>query len=427
MTRLHSVFFVASVLSFVPVLIACDPGTPTTPPDPAEILKQANAAAAKLASISFQAKFQGDGALAAQIPSMDGKVQAKRDSAGTQHRFRVSGTVAGQGIPGTAPFDLAFDGKTLYSVEPGRRVFTSGPVEEGLSVGNPLFQPRFLQNAPFDEELKNSELEYQGVQDVEGVACDVIGARMKGPKASVTKLFLGKEDRLLRRTEMMVQPPSPGGGPSPAGGRIIYTVSGLVQNPDIKDDTFRLECPAGYQPQPLQANRGPQAANQMAGSLPTGSQAPDWEMKTSDGKTVSLKSLRGKVVVMDFWATWCGPCKMSMPSLQKLHERFKDKPVAVYGVNCRERFPGADPMGYIKEKGYTYPQLVNGDKAAEAYKVNGIPAIFIIDPEGKVLFSAAGFNPGMEDALGDIIQKAITKTSKVDAETAKPAASPGVP
>jgi thiol-disulfide isomerase/thioredoxin len=134
-------------------------------------------------------------------------------------------------------------------------------------------------------------------------------------------------------------------------------------------------------------------------------------LNAQDGKTVFLKSLRGKVVVPDFWATWCGPCKMSMSSMQKLHERFKDKPVTVLGVNCREQFPGVAPMAYIKEKGYTCPQLLNGDSAAEAYKVNGIPAIVVIDPDGKILFSAAGFNPTTEDALADIIRRRLRSSN----------------
>ncbi len=67
-------------------------------------------------------------------------------------------------------------------------------------------------------------------------------------------------------------------------------------------------------------------------------------MKDPAGKSVSLKSLRGKIVLLDFWATWCGPCRMAMPGLQKLHDRYKDKPVAIYGVNCRERRPDANPM-----------------------------------------------------------------------------------
>jgi hypothetical protein len=96
-----------------------------------------------------------------------------------------------------------------------------------------------------------------------------------------------------------------------------------------------------------------------------------------------------------------------MPSIQKLHEKFKDQPVAVFGVNCRER-PGAPPpMAYIKEKGYTYPQLLQGDMVANAYRVGGIPCLYLIGPDGKVLFAVAGFNEMTEGLLSGMIDKAI--------------------
>jgi cytochrome c biogenesis protein CcmG, thiol:disulfide interchange protein DsbE len=409
MTRLPLVLFVACSLTTVPVLVACDPAAPAAPPDPTEILKQANAAAAKLTGISYQARFYGDGVLAAQVPPMEGKVIARRDPVGKQHSFRIEGTAINPSSPEKAVFAIAFDGKNVYSADHTRRTFASGPVEEGSGVSNPLFQTNYLHEAPFDEQLKNGTLEYRGIQDVDGVACDAIAVHGKGAKPSLMTIFLGKQDRLLRRFESTVQSQAPSpAGPVPAIGRIIFTVSSLVPNPDTKDETFRLECPDGFQKQPLQTNRAARTPDQLPGALANGSPAPDWELKAADGKTVSLKSLRGKVVVIDFWATWCGPCKMAMPGLQKLHERFKDKPVVVFGVNCRER-PGADPMAYVKEKGYTYPQLLNGESAAEAYKVNGIPSLFVIDPDGKLMYSAAGFSPAMEDMLTDIIQKAIKK------------------
>ena len=413
MSRLPWAFFVACVLSMVPMLIACDPGTPATPPDPVQILKQANAAAAKLTSLSYQARFYGEGAIASQLPNVDGQVAAKRSPAGQPQRFRIEGNAAEPGAYQKSPFALACDGANLYSVEHARRLYASGPLESGLSVNQSLFPAKYLLDAPFDEEIKNGALEYRGVQDVDGVACDVIDFANVGARPpQKTKIFLGKKDCFLRRAEITIQGMAPAGaGATAAEGRVIFTVSNFVANPELKDAGFRLECPNGFQKQPLQTNRPPQGPGPQGSSPAVGTPAPDWELKSSDGKTIALKNLRGKVVVMDFWATWCGPCKMAMPGIQKLRERFKDKAVTVFGVDCRERTPnaGAAAMAYIKEKGYTYTQLLNGDSAADAYKVNGIPCIFVIDPDGKILYNVAGFDPGMEETLAGIIEKALKK------------------
>jgi thiol-disulfide isomerase/thioredoxin/outer membrane lipoprotein-sorting protein len=406
MTKPPLVFFVLCLFSIVPVMLACQPA----PPDPLEILKQANSAAAKLITVSYEAKFYGDGSLAAQIPPMDGKVSAKRDPAGNQHQFRIEGSAADQNPAEKSRFTLAFDGRNICSADHTRKTFSSAQLEGGRGVTNPLFQPKYLHNAPFDDEIKNGTLEYNGVQDVDGVACDVIGVRGGAARPALTKLFLGKADHILRRFEATVQSgPPPAGSTSPATARIIFTITALALNPEIKDDAFRLDCPDGYEKKILQAERPGQPSPQQSALLAAGSEAPNWDLKASDGKAVSLKNLRGKVVVLDFWATWCGPCKLSMPGMQKLHEKFKDKPVVIYGVNCRERLPNADPMAYIKEKGYTYGQLLKADDVAEKYRVNGIPCIYIIGPDGKILNTFEGYSPSLEDTMADIITKAMKK------------------
>ncbi len=145
-----------------------------------------------------------------------------------------------------------------------------------------------------------------------------------------------------------------------------------------------------------------------AGTLSIGSAAPEWELKNEKGETVSLKSLRGKVVLMDFWATWCGPCRQSMPRIQKIHERFAGKPVAVYGINCWE-----DSMEkakeYMKEKKYSYGLLLDGDQVATKYKVKGIPTFYLIGADGKILYSTSGFSADEEEELIKEIEKALPK------------------
>src|SRR5262249_21362197 len=128
------------------------------------------------------------------------------------------------------------------------------------------------------------------------------------------------------------------------------TVSKLNTEPGLENDDFRLKKPEGYE------TRDFEEPSDSPALLTVGQKAPDFELKDPDGQTIKLSSLKGKVVVLDFWATWCGPCKMAMPGIQKLHEEFKGKPVKVFGVNIWEK--DGDPVAYMASKKYTYGLLL---------------------------------------------------------------------
>lgn len=133
--------------------------------------------------------------------------------------------------------------------------------------------------------------------------------------------------------------------------------------------------------------------------LPVGETAPDWQLSDAEGRSHALSEYRGKVVVMDFWATWCGPCSTLMPRLQKLHEKYKDNGVVVFGVNAWEQ---NDPVAFVKKKRYSYEMLLKGEGIAEAYKVTTLPVIYIIGVDGRIVYC----HEGMDDKnLSSVIEK----------------------
>ncbi len=117
---------------------------------------------------------------------------------------------------------------------------------------------------------------------------------------------------------------------------------------------------------------------------------PDFTLSTPEGNKISLKDFRGKVVLLNFWASWCVPCREEMPAMEKLYQEFKHKNFTVFAVAVKDR--KQDAIDFIKELKITYPVALDPDaKVGSEYGAWGLPATYIIGPKGEGL--ARGWGP----------------------------------
>ena len=116
-----------------------------------------------------------------------------------------------------------------------------------------------------------------------------------------------------------------------------------------------------------------------------GSIAPDWKLKTAGGETVALSELRGQVIVLDFWANWCGPCRKLEPVFDQLVRDYQSQPVRFFTLSV---WPDQDfnPQAYLKEHKLASTFLLGDNAVAREYGLWGVPTYYVIDAMGKVSY-----------------------------------------
>jgi len=317
----------------------------------------------------------------------------------------------------------AFDGKNAYRVDHGKKTFAmvespdgqaftpaatnqmypSWPLRDILSSpGTTIVAAKFLPDAVLNgEECK--VVEYTVAMD--------IPAREEGEKPSAMTLtqvrHVGAADLMPRKIDSKVAYTGPMAEEMNASSFVgIYT--NVKANTNPKSSQFTLNQIDGYS----NADVSPVELGVPSNEPPklkfsAGDAAPEFDLKRPDGSSTTLASLRGKVVLLDFWATWCGPCIAAMPSIERLHKKYEGKPVAILGVNTWERGAADKAQKFMEKNKYSYGLLLKGDDLAEAYGISGIPTLVLIGPDGKVLHTGVGFGPDEENHLAKLIDKAL--------------------
>ncbi|MDR2192698.1 MAG: TlpA family protein disulfide reductase [Endomicrobium sp.] len=136
--------------------------------------------------------------------------------------------------------------------------------------------------------------------------------------------------------------------------------------------------------------------------------APDFKLLNTKGDTVKLSDFKGKIVFIDFWATWCSPCEESIPAVKNLHKRYaSNSDIAILGLNLGEKTDTV--VRFMKDKGINYEVLLCDDKTARNYGIDAIPAFFIIDKNGNIIKKYIGYANGSEADWTLKIKNELTK------------------
>jgi len=140
--------------------------------------------------------------------------------------------------------------------------------------------------------------------------------------------------------------------------------------------------------------------------------APNWTLPDLQGKNFQLSDYKGKVVVLDFWGSWCGPCRQELPVFQKIYEQYKGKNVAFFGVNWEKGGSGQDLKQVVRDfmstNNYSFPVVLDHERSAQmAYDIQGFPTVFLIDRTGMIRYQNVGVAEGIEHILADQIDSLL--------------------
>ncbi|MGQ9646236.1 MAG: TlpA disulfide reductase family protein [Thermodesulfobacteriota bacterium] len=146
------------------------------------------------------------------------------------------------------------------------------------------------------------------------------------------------------------------------------------------------------------------------GKTPSSTLAPDFSLKTLNGQEIRLADLRGRVVLLDFWATWCAPCREAIPHLISLQKNYQEKGLEVIGMNL-DKGDVETVRRFVNSMDIPYPITLTPEEVSRKYGVTALPTTILIDQEGKIRQKFLGFTPEISKKIASTIDELTQEKS----------------
>ncbi|MGD9724663.1 MAG: DUF2092 domain-containing protein [Pirellulales bacterium] len=320
-----------------------------------------------------------------------------------------------------------------YAVEPAPESFDAvfkNPIVMGvLSMGNATPVTTSIVSAdPAKKLVEMAEsIEYGGLVDVDKTKCHLLKAT--GPQMDWQLWIDSGKQPLVRRfvpdlakafEKMAAQR---GGNPQVAGLKVNNTVNynEWQVDPKFPADAFAFKAPddATKVDSLMEMITGGRKAVEPQPHALLGKPAPEVDLELLDGGKLNLASYKNKnVVILDFWATWCGPCVQAMPVIEKVAGKYRDKGVLLFAVNIQE-MPD-DIQKFLKEAELKVNVALDKDgDVARSFLANAIPQTVLVGKDGTVQVVKIGISPDLEDALSGDLESLLAGKDLAAAELAK--------
>ncbi|MBX3318074.1 MAG: redoxin domain-containing protein [Phycisphaeraceae bacterium] len=376
-------------------------------PGRAAILECA-AAINRARSIRWDVSHRKEGNLPVPLGGASARVTMLKPESTKYHWImRAQGTGNMRGGDPLVAFDVAWfiDQTQFVDSASGGVVVRKGRVmDAGVRLAETVRVKEMIGTNPWRDEMDNADSVISGEETLDGVVCTVVDITYRANQRRA-RIWIGKEDKLPRRFAQYV-----GGGNEAMqfSASFITDFRNVELNPPLTMEDVEIEGPEGAarerfvittdpvdQPvraAPLARLSGDGVGEEGAERVEQRRQpareirpmAPGFSLRSGDGETVSLDSLRGSVVVLDFMGSWSIQCRQSAPEVQALHERFKDRGVRVLGMSVRERSDDR-PIAFFKDRGLGYTLLLGADSVASTYDIRTYPTFVVIGRGGELL------------------------------------------